>query len=77
MFLDSHSASKMELGKVKLKYVVSYGIEPSFTDGLKKKQVSESEWLAVCYDENLSKVIQESEIDLVLRFLNTCKNKVQ
>ena len=37
MFLDSHSASKMELGKVKLKYVVSYGIEPSFTDGLKKK----------------------------------------
>lgn len=75
MFLDSHIAPKMELGKVKLKYVVSYGIEPFFTDGL-KKQVSESEWLAVCYDENLNKVIQESEIDLVLRFLNTCKNKV-
>jgi len=42
-----------------------------------KKQVDESEWLAVSYDESLNKVIQESEMDLVLRFWDTCNNKVQ
>jgi len=36
-----------------------------------KKQVDESEWLAVSYDESLNKVIQESEMDLVLRFWDT------
>ena len=41
------------------------------------KQVDESEWLAVSYDESLNKVIQESEMDLVLRFWDTCNNKVQ
>ena len=66
----------MELDKDKLKYVVNYGTAPFFAERL-KKQVSESEWLAVCYDESLSKIIQESEMDLVLRFCDTCKNKVQ
>ena len=65
----------MELGKDKLKYVVNYGIATFFAERL-KKQESESEFV-VCYDENLNKIIQESEIDLVLRFCDTCKNKVQ
>ena len=38
--MDSKIASKMEFGKDKLKYVVSYGIAPL------KKQISELEWLA-------------------------------
>ena len=76
MFPDSKTASKMELDKDKLKYVVNYGIAPFFAEGL-NKQVNESEWLAVSYDESLNKVIQESEMDLVLRFWNTCNNKVQ
>ena len=67
MFPDSKITSKMEIDKCKLKYVVNYGIAPFFAEGL-KKQVSESGWLAVCYNESLSKVIQESEMDLVLRF---------
>ena len=74
MFSGSEIASKMELGKDKLKYVVNYGIAPSFAEGL-KQQVGESEWLAICYDESMNKVIQESEMDLVLRFWDTCKNK--
>ena len=76
MFPDSRIASKKELGKDKLKYVFNYGIAPFFGKGL-KKQVSESEWLAVCYNESLNKIIQESEMDLVLRFWDICKNKVQ
>ena len=76
MFPDSKITSKMEIDKCKLKYVVSYGIASFFAEGL-TKQVSESGWLAVCYDESLNKVIQESEMDLVLRFWDTCKNKVQ
>ena len=70
MFPDRKIASKMELGKDKLKYVVNYGIAPFFVEEL-KKQVDESEWLAVSYDESLNKVTQESEMDLVLRFWDT------
>ena len=40
MFQDSKIASKIELGKGKLKYVVNYGITPFFTERLKKKQNS-------------------------------------
>jgi len=36
MFPDSKIASKMELGKDKLKYVVNYGNAPFFAEGLKK-----------------------------------------
>ena len=76
MFVDTKIVSKMELGKNKLKYVVNYGTVSFFAEGF-KKQVSESEWLAFCCDESLNKVIQESEVDLVLRFWDTCKNEVQ
>ena len=55
----------MELGKDKLKYIVNYGISPFFAERL-KKQVSESEWLSVCYEESLNKIIQESEMNIVL-----------
>ena len=64
----------MELGKDKLKYIVNYGIAPFFAERL-KKEVSESDWLAVCYSESLKKIIQESEMDF--KFCGTCKNKVQ
>ena len=76
MFPDSTIASKMEWGKDKLKYIVNYGIMYFFAEGL-KKQVNDSEWIAVCYDEDLNKAIQESEMHLVLRFRDTCKNEVQ
>ena len=76
MFPDSKIASKMELGKNKLKYAVNYGIAPFFAERL-KKQVDESEWLAVSYYKSLNKVIQECEMDLMLRFWDTCNNKVQ
>ena len=73
MFPDNKIApSKMELGKDKPKYIVNYGTTPFFAEGL-KKQVSESEWIAVCYDESLNKVVQESEMDLVLRFCDNCR----
>ena len=76
MFPGSKIASKMELGRDKLKYVVNYGIAPFFAEGL-KKQVDKSEWLAASYDESLNKVIKESEMDLELRFWDTGNNKVQ
>ena len=76
MFLDSKIASKMELRKGKLKYIVNYGITPFFAEEL-KKQVNDPEWIAVCYDESLNKFIQESKMSLVLRFWNTFKNEVQ
>jgi len=55
MLPDSKTGSKMEFGKDKLKYVVNYEIAPFFAKGV-KKQVDESEWLAVSYDESLKKV---------------------
>ena len=66
----------IELGKGKLKYVVNCGIAPHLTE-LLKEQVRSSEWFVVSYDENLNKIIQESEMDLVIRFWDNISNKVQ
>ena len=66
----------IELGKGKLKYVVNYGIAPHLTE-LLKEHVRSSEWFVVSYDENLNKIIQESEMDLVIRFWDNISNKVQ
>ena len=65
MFPDSEIASMKQLGKGKLKYVANYGTAPPFTE-LLKEHVRSSEWFVVCYDENLNKIIQESEMDLVI-----------
>ena len=46
MFPDSKIASILELGKDKLKYVVSYGITLYFTQ-LLRDQVSSSEWFVI------------------------------
>ena len=75
-FPDSKIASIMELGKDKLKYVVNYGIAPYFTQ-LLKEQVSSSEWFVVSYDESLNQMIQESEMNFVIRFWDSCLNRVQ
>ena len=62
--------------EVTFKYVVNYGMTPFFAERL-KKQVGESEWLVVCYGESLKNIIQKSEMDLVFKFCDTYKNKVQ
>ena len=76
MFLDSKIASILELSKDKLKYVANYGIAPHFIES-SKEQFRSSECFVVCYDESLNKIIQESEMDLVIRIWNNISNKVQ
>ena len=76
MFPDSKIAPLMELGKDKLKYLANYGIAPYFQEIL-KEEVSTSEWFSISYDESLNKSVQESEMDLVLRYWDDMIEKVQ
>ena len=55
---------------------MNFGITPHFKY-LLKKQVLSSEWFVLCYDESLNKVIQESAMDLVIRFWDNNSYKVQ
>ena len=47
----------------------------SLQKGWRSKSVSQ--WLVVCYGESLKNIIQKSERDLVFKFCDTYKNKVQ
>ena len=49
MFPDSSIASMMKLDRKKLRYVINFGIAPSFQDIL-KEEVASSEWFATCFD---------------------------
>ena len=55
---------------------MNFGITPHFKY-LLEKQVLLSEWFVLCYDESLNKVIQESAMDLVIRFWDNSSYKVQ
>ena len=65
MFPDSKIPSQIELGRMKLKYIVNFG--PHFTDVL-KCETAASEWYSISFDDSLNKVVQEFEMDILIRF---------
>ena len=56
----------MELGKRKLMYIDNYGIAPFFRIFL-KDEIAHSFCYCVPFDESLNKVVQGSEMDLLIR----------
>ena len=76
MFPDSKIASQMELGRIKSMYIVNFGITPYFREILKNEKVN-SEWYTISFDESLHKVVQECEMDIIIRFWDNVSNEVQ
>ena len=76
MFPDSKIASQIELGRMKLKYIVNFGLGPHFRDVL-KCETAASEWYSISFDDSLNKVVQECEMDILIRFWDNISNLVQ
>ena len=76
IFPDSKVPSFMELGKTKLMYVCNYGIASHFKN-LLRDEISKSPWYSISFDESLNKVVQESEMDLLVRYWGVNRNSVR
>ena len=66
----------MELGRIKLMYIENFGMAPYFREILKNETVN-SGWYTISFDASLIKVVQECEMDIVIRFWDNLSNKVQ
>lgn len=75
MFPDSDIASKMQLQRTKIGYVILQGLAPYFHNELKKELVECSEFV-VGFDESLNKVAQLGQMDLVVRFWNEDSHRI-
>ena len=76
MFPDSKIASQIELGRMKLKYIINFGLGPHFRDVL-KCETAASEWYSISFDDSLNNVVQEREMDILIRFWDNILNLVQ
>ena len=67
MFPNCKEIGDLKLGPNKVKYIVNHGIYPYFKE-LLKKEILESPFIAICFDESLNKATQNSEMDLIIRY---------
>lgn len=75
MFPDSAIASRLQLQRTKMGYVILYGLAPYFHNELLKVCL-ECNHLVVGFDESLNKVTQKGQMDISVRFWNTETNQV-
>ena len=76
MFSDSEIAKSFSLGADKLRYVVNYGLAPYFHDILGKK-INCAPYFVAMFDESLNNVMQENQMDLLIRYWDESTNKVR
>lgn len=76
MFPDSQIASRMELGRTKISYLITYGIAPYFTAELLNMLADCNEFI-IGFDETLNKIVQRQQMDVGVRFWNERTNKVE
>ena len=69
MFSDSVIAKPFTLGRTKCSYFINFGIAPYLKELLLAKLKS-SDFFVTFYDESLNRVLQEEQMDVVLRYCN-------
>ena len=67
MFSDSAIASAFQLSKLKCSYYISFGLAP-FIKHLLTKDINLSPIFSVMFDESLNKIMQQSQMDIQIRF---------
>ena len=66
----------MELGRMKLKYIVNLGLGPHFREILKCETIT-SKRCSISFDEKLNKAVEECEMDILFRFCDNLSSTVQ
>ena len=64
-----------KMGRNKLKYVVNHGVYPYFREEL-DRDVDKSPFIAIMFDESLNEIVQQSEMDVFVRFSDIDRHKV-
>ena len=59
----------LTLGRTKCSYFINFGIAPHLKEPLLAKLKS-SDIFLTCYDDSLNRVLQEEQMDVVLRYCN-------
>ena len=75
MFSDSQTASEFEMICTKLSYLINFGIALHFCQFLVDK-INCCSFFTMSSNESLNKMMQTSQMDLIVRFWNTTKNQV-
>ena len=60
---NSLEAQDFSMGPSKLKYVINHGLHPYYKD-LLDKEVQQSPFLTIMFDESMNDVLQKSEMDV-------------
>ena len=76
MFPDSQIAAKLEMGRTKLAYLITFGLAPYFTNEI-FKQLDVCSEIVIGFDETLNKVSQRQQMDVSVRFWNENKEQVE
>ncbi|XP_062541413.1 uncharacterized protein LOC134209440 [Armigeres subalbatus] len=75
MFNDSEIASKLQLKKDKIAYMIMYGIAPYFKVEL-VDQINECDFFVAGFDESLNKVTKKQQMDINIRYWDKLSNSV-
>ena len=76
MFPDGEIASQMELDRLKLSFIVNFGLAPYFREILKNETVA-SECHSISFDESINKVVQECEMGIIVGLWDNLSSKEQ
>ena len=68
MFNDSKLAQKFSVHKDKQGYLATHGLLPYFQDQI-SKDLTESSFFSVSYDESLNKISQKTQMDIHVRYV--------
>ena len=76
MVPDSDIALNYQMGKDKLGYVLSFGLEPYYRSML-ISGINTSPFFSFSFDESLNECFQSCQMDVILRFWNEKKNQAE
>ena len=65
----------MELDPNKLKYLINHGLAACFKERL-SDDILKSEYFVVFFDQRLNATVQKCEMELLVRFWDSVKNRV-
>lgn len=75
LFPDSEIASKVELGRTKIGYLITHGLAPFFLKQL-TDVLDECDEIVVGFDESLNRISQRQQMDVSVRFWDDVKETV-
>ena len=76
MFPDSEIAEQFKLSKTKCSYFIKFGIAPVFKTNL-TKEINMSPFYSVSFDESMNSVMQQCQMDVVIRYWNETAGNVE